>query len=452
MRLTERHYEALAVELAAVEAHYTARHPKSAERHAFAERHLPGGNTRSVLYYRPFPLTWVAGHGNRLIDLDGFEYLDLLGEFSAGLYGHSNAVVRDAMVRAIDDGLVLGGPNQYEARLAEAIRARFPSMELVRFTNSGTEANLFALSAARAMTGRTRVMTFAGAYHGGVFDFGTPAPNLNVPFNWLVGTYNDVAGTREALREHASTLAAVIVEPMLGKGCVPGNPEFLRMLRAETADNDVLLIFDEVMTSRLSPSGLQGVLGVKPDLTTLGKYFGGGASFGAMGGRRDLMGRFDPSRVDSFAHAGTFNNNVISMAGGLAGLTEVFTPTECARLNALGDALRNRLNELSIGRQASLQASGVGSLIGLNFTPVAAPCHPGSTSVHEDRFAKALADIQSLFHLDLLDQGFYFARRGYIALSLPTMEADCDRFASAVDEFLARHGTLIAAAAVRAGQ
>jgi len=452
MGSTERHYESLAAELAAVEARYIARHPKSAERHAFAQRHLPGGNTRSVLHYRPFPLTWAAGRGNRLTDLDGFEYLDLLGEFSAGLYGHSNSAVRDAMVHAIDEGVVLGGPNQYEARLAEAIRSRFPSIELMRFTNSGTEANLFAMSASRAITGRSRVMTFAGAYHGGVFEFGAPAPNLNVPFDWLVGTYNDVAATEKALREHAQTLAAVIVEPMLGRGCIPGNHEFLRMLRSETSHYGVILIFDEVMTSRLSPSGLQGVVGVRPDLTTLGKYFGGGASFGALGGRRDLMERFDPNREDAFAHAGTFNNNVISMAGGLAGLTEAFTPQECARLNALGDALRNRLNEVSKRRQANLQATGAGSLIGLHFTPVGVPRHPGPTPSHDDRFARTLAAIQSLFHLDLLDRGFYFARRGYIALSLPTTEADCERFASAVDEFLARRGALIAAAMMRAGE
>jgi glutamate-1-semialdehyde 2,1-aminomutase len=444
--MTLRRIETIAAELAAAEARYTARHPKSAERHASATRHFPGGNTRSVLHYSPFPLTWTGGHGNRLTDLDGFEYVDLLGEFSAGLYGHSNPKVRDAMTRAIDGGLVLGGPNQYEARLAEAIRARFPSLELVRFTNSGTEANLIALSAARAVTGRSRVMTFAGAYHGGVFDFGSADATLNVPFEWLVGVYNDVAATRAALREAAASLAAVIVEPMLGKGCIPGTHEFLRMLRAETGGNGVLLIFDEVMTSRLSPSGVQGVLGLTPDLTTLGKYFGGGASFGAFGGRRDIMERFDPGRADCFMHAGTFNNNVISMAAGLAGLTEVFTPHECERVNALGDELRNRLNEISTRRQSSLRATGMGSLIGLHFTPAGASPQPAGTQAYDRALEEVLAAVRSLFHLELLDRGFYFARRGYIALSLPTTDSDCAQFADAVDEFLARRGPLLASA------
>jgi glutamate-1-semialdehyde 2,1-aminomutase len=436
--------QVIAAELAAVEAQYTARHPKSAERHAFATRHLPGGNTRTVLHYSPFPLTWAGGNGNRLTDIDGFEYVDLLGEFSAGLYGHSNPIVRDAMLRAIDSGVVLGGPNQYEARLAEAMRARFPSMELVRFANSGTEANLFALSAARAVAGRQRVMAFAGAYHGGVFDFGTTGAVLNVPFDWLVGSYNDVVGTREAVRAGARALAAVIVEPMLGKGCIPGTREFLGMLRSETASNGVLLIFDEVMTSRLSPSGLQGVLGLTPDLTTVGKYFGGGASFGAFGGRRDIMQRFDPTRADCFAHAGTFNNNVISTAAGLAGLTEIFTPRECARVNALGDDLRKRLNEASTRRQSGLRATGVGSLIGLHFVRPGASPQPAGTQTHDRALEDALGAMRSLFHLEMLERGYYFARRGYMALSLPTTEPDCLQFADAVDEFLTRRGPLLA--------
>ena len=141
-----------------VEATYRALHPNSARRHASAARHMPGGNTRSVLHYSPFPLTWAGGAGSRLRDADGLDYLDLLGEYSAGLYGHSNPIIQSALKQAIDGGMVLGGPNLYEARLAEAIRARFPSIDLIRFTNSGTEANLLALSAVRALTrGRSRV-------------------------------------------------------------------------------------------------------------------------------------------------------------------------------------------------------------------------------------------------------------------------------------------------------
>lgn len=255
----------LAGALAIVESTYRRHHPNSARQQELAAKHMPGGNTRSVLYYSPFPLTWANGEGNRLTDIDGVQYLDLLGEYSAGFYGHSDPAIRAALIRAIDDGLVLGGSNRYEARLAEAVRARFLSVDLVRFTNSGTEANLMALSAVRALRPeRSRMLVFDGSYHGGVFYFRGGSSQLNAPFNWLIGAYNEVEGTRTLLRTHAATIAAVIVEPMLGGGCIPASREFLDMLRAECTANDIVLIFDEVMTSRLSPAGCKGCSAYSP--------------------------------------------------------------------------------------------------------------------------------------------------------------------------------------------
>jgi len=426
------------------EAHYRARHPKSAARKEEASQHMPGGNTRTVLHFTPFPLVWSGGKGNRLTDVDGMEYVDFLGEYTAGLYGHSEPVIQAAQKKAIDEGTVLGGPNQYEARLAAAIRARFPSVELIRFTNSGTEANLMALSALRALDRkRPRIMAFEHAYHGGVFYFSPGHDQLNFPIDWLVGAYNDVEGTRALLRRHAQELAAVIVEPMLGGGgCIPGTPEFLKMLRQECTALGIVLVFDEVMTSRLSPSGLQGRLGITPDMTTFGKYLGGGTSFGAFGGKREVMAHFDPDRPDSIPHAGTFNNNVLSMAGGLAGLTQVFTPEAAVRINALGDALRKRLGEIASKQGAPVQATGVGSLLNIHFSrrPIvtAADAHPSDPATE-----KAVAGLQKLFHLDMIDQGYYFARRGFVALSLPTTEADTQGFAAAFGEFLEARGALI---------
>ncbi len=424
------------------ERRYRARNPESARRHAEAACHLPGGNTRSVLHYSPFPLTWAGGRGNRLIDVDGHEYLDFLGEYSAGLYGHSNPIIQSALKQAIDAGLVLGGPNRYEAPLAAAIRARFPSIDLIRFTNSGTEANLMALSTARALDPvRHRVMAFEGAYHGGVFYFRHGGSRLNVPFEWVIGEYNDAEGARALLRAHADRLAAVIVEPMLGGGCIPGSVEFLALLREQCTLHGIALIFDEVMTSRLSPSGLQGALGIRPDLTTFGKYLGGGVSFGAFGGRQDIMERFDPARSEPFEHAGTFNNNVLSMAGGLAGLTEVFTPAEALRINARGDRLRAQLNALSAKRAVAFRATGIGSLIGL---------HCGAWPVPRGEAAGVASErqaLEALLHFEMLERGYYFARRGYVALSLPTTDADCDGFVSAVEEFFVQRGPQMAATA-----
>jgi glutamate-1-semialdehyde 2,1-aminomutase len=207
---------------------------------------------------------------------------------------------------------------------------------------------------------------------------------------------------------------------------IPGEASFLGALREATAAHGVLLVFDEVMTSRLSTGGLQQFVGVTPDLTTLGKYIGGGFAFGAFGGRAELMGRFDPSRADALPHAGTFNNAVLTMAAGAAGLTKAYTAVEVDRLNGLGDRLRGRLN--AFAGDLPFLATGIGSMVGLHFT---------------DRPVRRITDLppapelRTLLHLHLLAQGYSYARRGFVALSLPLGEDDIDGFAAAVEAFLA---------------
>jgi glutamate-1-semialdehyde 2,1-aminomutase len=382
------------------------RNPESKRVHEERALYMPGGNTRSVLHVPPFPLTIVRADGARIWDADGHEYLDFLGEYTAGLYGHSNPVILEAIRDALADGIVLGAPNRYEVELARAVCERFSSVELVRFCNSGTEANLMAVSLARAVTQRSKIVVFEGGYHGGVFYFAHGGSPLNAPFEFVVADYND-SSAAELVDDDT---AAVLVEPLQGSaGAIPGNQEFLQALRDATRVRGSLLIFDEVMTSRLAYGGLQEVLGIHADLTTFGKYIGGGLAFGAFGGRRDLMIRFDPSREDAFQHAGTFNNAVLTMAAGAAGLTKVYTRYEVARLNGVGDVLRERLNEVGDW----LHATGYGSMIGL----------------HTDEERKAR------LHLHMLDHGYSYARRGFVALSLPLTEDDVDGFAAAVESF-----------------
>jgi len=377
---------------------YVARNPRSAARAQAASTVMPGGNTRTVLHFDPFPLAFERGEGAYLYSLDGDRYVDLLGEFTAGLYGHSNPVILDAIRRALDGGISFGGHNALEHRLAELVTERFEPIELVRFTNSGTEANLMALALALHNTQRTKVLVFTGAYHGGVLAFPTGVPSsVTVPHDWVVGAYDDVEGTRALIREHE--LAAILVEPMLGSGgCIPASKAFLEMLRAEATATGAVLIFDEVMTSRLPPTG------VLPDLMTLGKYVGGGMSFGAFGGKRSLMEAYDPARPDALAHAGTFNNNVVTMSAGIAGLSEVLTPGALEALNARGDRLRAELNDLG------LNVTGRGSLM----------------TIHDDLF------------FELLDAGFWLAKRGMIALSLPITDEDLAGFKTAVTDILDR--------------
>ena len=398
-------------------------------RYQAARAAMPGGNTRSVLYYSPFPLAFVRGEGCRLWDADGHDYVDLQGEFSAGLYGHSNPAIKAAVAEALEGGIVLGGPNRYEAELAALVCARFASVELVRFTNSGTEANLMALSTARAVTGRDAIMVFDGAYHGGVLSYAHGGSPVNAPYDVVLGRYNDIDASRAALEANAGRLAAVLVEPMMGAGgCVPAAPGFLAALRELTEAHGIALIFDEVMTSRLAPGGLQATLGLTPDLTSLGKYLGGGLSFGAFGGRADWMGRYDPARADAFPHAGTFNNNVVTMSAGIAGLTEHFGAAACLELNARGEDLRARLNALGARHGVPFQATGIGSLMNTHFTPAPVP-HPEIA----ERDAAAAAE---LFHLDMIAAGYFLARRGYLALSLPLGDPELDGFVAAVDDFL----------------
>ena len=413
--------------LASAIARFTSRNPKSARLHAAAAEVLPGGNTRTVLFYPPFPLFMVRGEGCRLWDADGHAYLDALGEFTAGLYGHSHPVIRAALEEALKSGMNLSAHTSAEAVLARELRRRFPSMELLRFTNSGTEANLLALSAACAHTGQRKVLVFDGAYHGGVLAFGGGGSKVNVPHDFLVAQYNDLDSVRRLVAAHGSELAAIIVEPMLGSGgCIAGDPAFLAGLRALADETGALLIFDEVMTSRLSPGGRQALLGITPDLTTLGKYFGGGVSFGAFGGRAEVMARFDPRRPDALAHAGTFNNNVLTMAAGLAGLEQVLTPAALGDLNDRGERLRAAANDIFVCRGVALQFTGLGSLMNLHATdaPISRPADLAGT----DPRVKDL-----LFH-DLLERGVYVARRGFVALSLPFGEAEVEEFLGVLEE------------------
>ena len=412
---------------------YVSANPASAARYEEACRSLPGGNTRTVLFYEPFPLAMAKGEGARLRDLDGHEYRDFLGEYTAGLYGHSHPRILAEVREALGAGIVLGAPNRFEVELAELVCARFPSIDRVRFCNSGTEANLMAIGLARAATGREKVLVFEGAYHGSVLFFkaGESGP-VNAPFRFVFAPYNDPAAARAAIERHGSELAAILVEPMMGSGgCIEGDPEFLGTLREGADRHGAVLVFDEVMTSRLGPGGRQGQIGILPDLTTLGKYIGGGLTFGGFGGRLDLMERFDPRRPDAIPHAGTFNNNVLTMSAGVAGLRDVFTPEEAVRLNADGDALRERLQEVADERGVPFRATGCGSILGLHWQ--AAPIRRPSDTAATRPAARTLS------HLELIRRGFYFAQRGFISLSLPLETGDYDDFAGAFADFLDEH-------------
>ena len=427
---------ALASTLASVEARYAAANPASRAAWTRAQSVLPGGHTRQTLYFAPFPLVMTGGREARVTDLDGHEYLNLVGDYAAGLFGSSCEPLRAAAEEAMRRGISLSGLNAPESQLAELISRRIPSMEQVRFCNSGSEACLFAAQLARHATGRPKLLVFNGCYHGGFLIFGhQPAP-LTVPIPALHATYNDVEGTRALLRANSGQLAAVFVEPMMGAGgAIPGTPEFLGMLRAETERLDILLVFDEVMTSRLAPGGVQELRGIRPDLTTLGKFWGGGFAFGAFGGARHVMRHMDPASGGALSQGGTFNNNVITMSAGLVGARDVYNPDACRRLNALGDWLREELCRTGRETGTAFQASGLGGVLNTHWSsgPIR---NPGDV-------VPVSAPVRRLYQLEMIHAGFFVAARGMINLSLPMQERDLADFVAATRRFLAQYAQLL---------
>jgi len=399
-----------------------------------ALRSLPGGNTRTTIFHEPHPLYLVSGEGCRVTDADGVERIDFISNYTSLVHGHCYPPVVEAVRRQA--GLLMSGagPSELEVELAERIRERLPSVELLRFANSGTEATMQALRVARAFTGRTTVAAFAGGYHG-THDYGVSIPadatarpgGPGVPAavaeSVVVAPYNDVEATRAALEPRLDDLAAVIVEPVLGSGgVIPAEPGFLAFLRELAAEAGALLVFDEVISFRIGYHGAQGRYGITPDLTALGKIIGGGLPIGAFGGRADVMELFDPRSEHRLPHGGTFNGNPLSMAAGLATL-EGLTPKTYERLEALAVDLKQGLEELFGGPGIVGRVTQAGSLFNLHFTD-------GPLRSHADVQAADSARLREL-HLAMLDHGIIFTPRGMGCLSTPMAAAEIDAFVDA---------------------
>ena len=419
-------------------ARFSTDNPKSRSEDEKAAASMPGGNTRSVLFYPPFPLTIARGEGQYVWDIDDHKYADYVGEFGAGLFGHSNPLIKEAIVRAVGDGTVLGGPNRYERILSAELVRRFPALDLVRFTNSGTEANLMAIATARAVSGRDKVMVFEGGYHGGVFIFGHGGSPLNAPFPYVMAPFNDAEAAVKAIEANAKELACVVVEPMQAAGGgIPGDLEFLKAIRAATEKHGIILIFDEVVTSRLSGGGLHGKWGLKPDMITLGKYIGGGATFGAFGGRRDIMEHFDPRSAKPFAHAGTFNNNVITHAAGATGMTQVYTPEVAESFNARGDAFRERLAAVVARHSLPMTVMGLGSVIAIHTCTGPIRCE------HDADRSDPLK--HKLIFYDMLARGHRMTWRNSMLLCLPMTDENLDAYVADFDDVMGTRSHLLAA-------
>ncbi|MDH3333315.1 MAG: aminotransferase class III-fold pyridoxal phosphate-dependent enzyme [Gammaproteobacteria bacterium] len=415
---------------------FAAANPLSDAAEEDALRYLPGGNTRSVLHYEPFPLTMVSGEGAEVTDLDGHRYVDFVGEYSAGLFGHSDPRIKAAINEALDAGIAMGAPTKYERVLAALLCDRYPALEQVRFCNSGTEANLMALTTACAVTGRKKLLVFRESYHGGVIKFPGGRCELNVPYDFILADFNDIEGTAALIHGFGDDLAAVIVEPVLGAGGnIPGNQEFLNMLRSCTQEVGALLIFDEIKTARLGANGVQGMLDFMPDLTTVGKFIAGGLPTGAFGGRAELMARYDPRHGRGWNHAGTFNNNVCSMAAGCVAMGDVYTAERAAEFLEWSEAFRLSLNEMFAEKDVPMYANGMGSIIAIHFSKV-------PTKKPTDITA-GCQSLRPLLHMEMLLEGVLICKRGDIFLSLPMEDSHLLKARIALEKFVDRFKPLI---------
>lgn len=447
---------------------YIDHNPMSRLAHDEACRYAPGGNTRTVLHTSPFPLTFgkffelpdvisltseVAGKGCELKSKDGDWYTDFLGEYSAGIFGHSNPFIKAAVDGAMAVGWNLGGPNEYEHKLQKKVTQRFgPSgCELVRFTNSGTEANTMAIAAAVAYTGRDTILVFSDGYHGGTLSFPRAMSNINtnLPHNFVFGEYNDITHTIEVLKNLSpDTLAAIIVEPIQGSaGCIVGSQTFLRSLQSLAKQLGAVFIVDEVMTSRLAYNGLSHELGLQPDIVTLGKWVGGGMTFGAFGGmeKGPLMCMFDPVN-GALHHSGTYNNNVVTMAAGCAGL-EIYDEEQVDRLNSMGEKMKSQIEALLLkhGLAPHLDlyvGKSKDTLAGLDRKSRPRMWLSGQESMLCINFGGQLKDQEKLYALywfHMLENGIYLAPRGFIALNIALEEEHVDKFVQATEGFVMKY-------------
>ena len=430
-------------------ARYEQANPRSKALHERALRSLPGGNTRTTIAFDPFPLAMDRGEGARVWDVDGNERLDFIQNYTALILGHAHPAVLDAISRRAARGTAFAATNQEEVALAEELCRRVPSVERVRFLNSGTEATMFAMRAARAFTGRQAIARIEGGYHGthdlaevsthpqldeaGAADApravadsaGTPPWAVE---NTVVLPFNNADAAEAILRREGSRLAAVILEPVLGAGgVIPPLPGFLERLRAVTSELGLILIFDEVISLRVAPGGAQERFGVTPDLTTMGKIIGGGLPVSAFGGRRDVMSVFEGGRPGGVAQGGTYNGNPLGMAAGLAAL-EVLTPDEYARLERLGQTLREGLQATFDRHDVAAQVTGIASLFKVHF--VSHPVVDYRSALGDERATRA-------FFFGMLNEGILLASRGMGAISTPMGDGEVEAFLGAADRVAA---------------
>jgi glutamate-1-semialdehyde 2,1-aminomutase len=398
---------------------FVARTPRSGALSSRAERVMPGGDTRVAGYHAPYPLVLDSGEGSKVTDVDGNVYWDLSVNYTSLVHGHGFAPVQKAALAAIAKGTAWPARNIAQIELAEELVGRVESVEHVRFTNSGSEANILAMQIARVYTNRPRVLMARFGYHGchEWFDQGSYPGFVHVPGadGAYLATYGDAENFEAVLREHGHEIAAVFIEPVLGSaGIVSAPAEFYQRVRDAATAAGALVVADEVITFRLASGGHQSVIGIRPDLTTFGKLIGGGFPVGAVGGRSDLMEICDPRKM-RLVHSGTFNGNPVTCAAGVVATREL-TEERIAIMANLGEQLEAGLSAAALHHGLPFSIRRVGSLLNVFF----------AEQPPEAAFVRTDAQLMSAFHLAGMNRGLYFAGRGMLALSTQLTSDDID--------------------------
>jgi glutamate-1-semialdehyde 2,1-aminomutase len=430
------------------ETGYRVRTPKSFQLFEAAKTALPGGDTRSVLYFPPYPTFVERGSGCRVWDVDSNEYIDFLNNYTSLVHGHAHPVIVEAVCNQVKRGTAFASPTESQIQLAKRLQSRMLSLEQVRFCNSGSEATLMAIRAAKAFTGRNKLLKLDGGYHGlhdaaaASTDISSSPPPLQegifrgIAADVIAIPANDFDRAAKAVEAHQDDLAAVIVEPVMGAaGMIPLDAPFLRYLAEASRSTRAVLIFDEVITMRLAHGGAQQIYSLRPDLTTMGKLIGGGLPVGAFGGRAEIMSLFDPAAA-RLHHSGTFNGNPATLAAGIATL-DLLTEEAIAHVNQLGEHLRNRLREVIEKYAIDAQLTGFGSLIGIHFTR-------GPIRNYQDAL-DAPRSLLSVLHLLLLNRGIMTAPRGLFCTSTVMGESEIEQFVDAFEDSIAaiKHETQV---------
>lgn len=415
---------------------YADARPNSRRLHTEACKYMPGGDTRTATFFLPFPNFIKYGDGAYMYDEDGFKLLDFQNNYTSLIHGHAHPETVEAVREQIAKGSAYTAPFEKQIELSAILTQRFPSVDMIRYTNSGTEANMHALRIARAYTGKAKIIKTEGGYHGttDVFEASVD-PNIkkagtldqikvipesrgvseNALKDVLVVPFNDIERTRKMIEEHHRETACIIIEPIMGSaGQITPDLEYLKFLREITEQYHIVLIFDEVVTGRLSLGGAQKFYGVTPDLTTMGKIIGGGTPVGAFGGKQEIMQLYDP-REKKMYHSGTFNGNAVTMAAGLATM-KAYNQEAVDYVNGLGTLFKEGVLKIYDKLGLNMKISGAGSIYNILFTDKEVKNYRDVASAHEE--------LNKVLYMSLLTKGIFDAERGMFCMSTAMTKED----------------------------